>query len=55
MRTGERQVRRVIAALASPGVLTTDGSRAPLQIAFPATLAGSWKPGLFPQAGSYPR
>jgi Fic family protein len=51
--TGERQARRVTAALTSLGVLTADSSRAPLQIAFPAKLAGSWMPGLFPEAGSY--
>lgn len=48
--TGERQARRVTAA--SLGVLTAGSSRAPLQIAFPATLAGSWMPGLFPEARS---
>lgn len=51
--TGERQARRVTAALTGLGVLTADSSRAPLQIAFPAKLAGSWMPGLFPEAGSY--
>ena len=50
--TGERQARRVTSALTSLGVLTADSSRAPLQIAFPAKLAGSWMPGLFPDAGS---
>lgn len=50
--TGERQARRVTAALTGLGVLTADSSRAPLQIAFPAALAGSWMPGLFPEAGS---
>ena len=49
--TGERQARRVTAALTGLGVLTADSSRAPLQIAFPAPLAGSWMPGLFPEAG----
>ena len=50
--TGERQARRVTAALTGLGVLTADSSRAPLQIAFPATLAGNWMPGLFPEADS---
>ncbi|WP_231731361.1 MULTISPECIES: Fic family protein [Sphingomonas] len=50
--TGERQARRVTSALTSLGVLTADSSRAPLQIAFPATLAGRWMPGLFPEARS---
>ncbi|MDE0364092.1 MAG: Fic family protein [Gammaproteobacteria bacterium] len=48
--TGDRQGRRIIAALAEAGVLSGDSSRAPLRIAFPAGLAGRWMPGLFPEA-----
>jgi Fic family protein len=46
--TGERQARRIAAALIDMGVLVSESSRAPLRIAFPATLASRWMPGLFP-------
>ena len=48
--TGDRQARRIISSLTEAGVLTSTSSRAPLQIAFPAALAGRWMPGLFPEA-----
>ena len=44
-----RHARRVVAALAARGVLTSDGSKAPLRLAFPAALASRWMPGLFPE------
>ena len=47
--TGERQARRVVSALTDHGVLTADSTRAPLHLAFPATLASRWMPGLFPE------
>jgi Fic family protein len=47
--TGERQARRVVSALTKCGVLLSDSSRAPLRLAFPATLASRWMPGLFPE------
>ncbi len=47
--TGERQARRIVAALVDKGVLTSDNPRAPLRLLFPATLAGRWMPGLFPE------
>lgn len=47
--TGDRQARRVVSALIDRGVLTSESSRAPLRIAFPATLAARWMPGLFPE------
>ena len=47
--TGDRQARRVVSALVDRGVLTSESSRAPLRIAFPATLAARWMPGLFPE------
>jgi Fic family protein len=47
--TGERQARRVVSALTERGVLLSDSSRAPLRLAFPATLASRWMPGLFPE------
>jgi Fic family protein len=46
--TGERQARRVVSALTEQGVITSESTRAPLRLAFPATLASRWMPGLFP-------
>lgn len=46
--TGERQARRIVSDLVDAGVVTSESSRAPLRIAFPAKLAGRWMPGLFP-------
>ena len=46
--TGERQARRIVAALVDKGVLTSDSPRASLRLAFPAVLASRWMPGLFP-------
>ena len=45
----ERNARRIVASLIQAGVLTSDSSRAPLRLAFPAALAGRWMPGLFPE------
>lgn len=47
--TGDRQARRVVAALTAKNVLTSESSRAPLRLAFPAALAARWMPGLFPE------
>jgi Fic family protein len=44
----ERNARRVVSALIDTGALTSDSSRAPLALAFPAALAARWMPGLFP-------
>jgi hypothetical protein len=44
-----RHARRIVAALADHGVLTSETPRAPLRLAFPATLAPRWMPGLFPE------
>lgn len=46
--TGERQARRIVGSLTDYGVITSESSRAPLKLAFPATLASRWMPGLFP-------
>ena len=46
--TGDRQARRIAATLLDRGVLVSESSRAPLRMAFPATLASRWMPGLFP-------
>ncbi|MEZ5529364.1 MAG: Fic family protein [Porticoccaceae bacterium] len=48
--TGERQARRIVSALQDAGVITSETTRSPLCIAFPAKLAGRWMPGLFPEA-----
>lgn len=45
---GDRQARRIVAALNEHDVLTSDSTRAPLRLAFPARLASRWMPGLFP-------
>jgi hypothetical protein len=45
---GDRQARRVVAALVKQGAVVSASSRAPLRLAFPARLAGRWMPGLFP-------
>jgi Fic family protein len=45
---GERQASRVISALLGQGVVTSESPRSPLRLAFPATLASRWMPGLFP-------
>lgn len=47
--TSERQARRVTAALIEHDVLTSESTRAPLRLAFPAKLASRWMPGLFPE------
>jgi Fic family protein len=47
--TGDRQARRVVSALLDHGVLTSESMRAHLRLAFPATLASRWMPGLFPE------
>lgn len=46
---GERQGRRVISALADKEVVSSESTRASLHLIFPASLAGRWMPGLFPE------
>ena len=43
-----RHARRIVSDLLSRDVLTSDGPRDPLRLAFPASLASRWMPGLFP-------
>lgn len=50
--TGERNARRTVSALIDRGVVTSESTRAPLKLAFPATLASRWMPGLFPDKPS---
>jgi Fic family protein len=47
--TGDRQARRIVSALTDHGVLTSESTRTHLRLAFPATLASRWMPGLFPE------
>ena len=47
--TGDRQARRIVSALMDRGVLTSTSPRAPLRLAFPASLASLWLPWLFPE------
>ena len=44
-----RHARRIVSALLDRGVLSSKGTRDPLVLAFPATLAWRWMPGLFPE------
>ena len=48
LNTSDRNARRVTSALLESGVVTSESTRAPLKLAFPATLASRWMPGLFP-------
>lgn len=50
----DRHARRIASALLDRGVLVSQGPRDPLIIAFPATLASRWMPGLFPEPLSEP-
>jgi Fic family protein len=45
----DRHARRIVASLVTAGVVSSASSRAPLRLAFPATLASRWMPGLFPE------
>lgn len=45
---GDRHSRRLVHALVEKGAVTSDSSRAALRLAFPASLASRWMPGLFP-------
>lgn len=44
----DRAARRVTGALIETGAIASDSTRAPLRLVFPASLAGRWMPGLFP-------
>lgn len=46
--SSDRHARRLVAGLAKHGVVTSDSSRAPVRLLFPARLASRWMPGLFP-------
>jgi len=44
-----RTARRVVAELTDIGIVQSASPRAPVQLRFPAELAGRWLPGLFPE------
>lgn len=46
----ERAARRITSALLKAGAITSESTRAPLYLAFPAKYAERWMPGLFPEA-----
>jgi len=48
VNAGERHARRIVSGLVERDVLVSASTRAPLRLAFPATLASQWMPGLFP-------
>ena len=50
--TTDRTARRVTSELLQLGVFTSESPKAPLRLAFPATLASRWMPGLFPEKPS---
>jgi len=45
----DRHARRLTSALIEKGILISDSPKSALKLAFPATLASRWMPGLFPQ------
>ena len=47
--TGERQARRVVSVLIEQGVVTSESTRVPMRLSFPATLVSRWMPGQFPE------
>lgn len=49
LSVSDRQARRITSALLAQEVLTTESQRTPLRLAFPASLAARWMPGLFPE------
>lgn len=44
----DRHARRLTSTLIERGILISDSPKSPLKLAFPATLASRWMPGLFP-------
>ncbi|MEX2468222.1 MAG: Fic family protein [Pseudohongiellaceae bacterium] len=45
----DRQARRVVSSLMARDVIVSETTKTPLRLAFPATLAHEWLPGLFPE------
>ena len=44
----DRTARRITSALQDAGVISSETTRSPLFLAFPAKYADRWMPGLFP-------
>lgn len=44
----DRHARRLVSTLTAKGILVSDSPKSPLKLAFPASLAGRFLPGLFP-------
>ena len=51
LNVGDRQARRITKALLDRGILTSPHERGAFSLAFPASLAHRWMPGLFPEQG----
>lgn len=49
LHTSARTARRIVSSLARHGVIASETPKSPLRIAFPATLASRWMPGLLPE------
>jgi Fic family protein len=49
LNTSERSSQRAVTSLVKCGAIVSDSSRAPLRLAFPASLAARWMPELFPE------
>ena len=47
--TTDRHARRFVSALTKAGVIVSKSPKSDLRLAFPATLASRWMPGLFPE------
>lgn len=47
--SSDRTARRITSALIEMGAVTSESTRAPLHLAFPAKFADRWMPGLFPE------
>jgi Fic family protein len=47
LNVSERSAQRAVTSLVKRGVIVSDSSRAPLRLAFPASLAARWMPELF--------
>lgn len=48
LNVSDRHARRLTSILLDQGIFISDTPKSPLKLAFPATLANRWMPGLFP-------
>ncbi len=49
LNISDRSAQRITRALLDKGIITSNSTRAPLELTFPAVLAARWLPGLFPE------